>query len=40
MNAITYRQTPKHNPAATKKWACAHWCASPTTGITQQFSIP
>jgi hypothetical protein len=24
---------------ATKKWACAHWCASPNAG-TQQFQFP
>jgi hypothetical protein len=23
----------------TKKWACAHWCASPNAGSTQQFSV-
>src|SRR5215470_15637659 len=23
----------------TKMWACAHWCASPNAGTTQQYSI-
>jgi hypothetical protein len=23
----------------TKMWACAHWCASPKSGTTQQFPI-
>jgi hypothetical protein len=27
------------NYPATKKWACAHWCASPNAGTTQQFSV-
>ena len=37
---MSYQHCADRGSAQTKKWACAHWCASPNAGTTQQFSIP
>jgi len=36
---MSYQHSAHQGLAQTKKWACAHWCASPNAGTTQQFPI-
>ena len=40
MNPVTYKLWQSRPKAKNRKWACAHWCASPNAGTTQQFSSP